>query len=463
MLEDIAAGHSCVIGLQSTGETCTSAYLDEEIADLRVERDLPATDTSIQYEDVPLPAMISTVSATARSFLRNHFPVKPHVEEGDIPPKPDFPVGGSEHQVMLYLQAEREREALVAQSNEEPDKRLIDARQMLAEQVGEMELPPNPLDSLIDSLGGESMVAEMTGRSGRVVRVGKGGKGIGFRYKARGGGSAKASKGLSSVGEVELDVLNVEERRRFQEGEKFVAVISDAASTGISLHASGKCASGVRRRVHYTIEQPWAADKAIQQLGRSHRSGQLSAPIYRTVVTNLGGERRFAAAVAKRMANLGALTKGDRRAASGGDLGEFNVDSKHGNVALQRVYACLVKESDVFPSKGTGEVLDGFVEQYGESAGLVKNPNLSDSENQAFFRLSCLRKLSEYLRLVGLGEETDIRKKADVKVFLNRIMSLPVGPQNLLFALFDSTLKDVIMTAKESGWYVVKLYMRHRR
>ena len=425
-------GHAVVIGLQSTGEAGMQVALEELAESLR-----KSDSEKIDFDDVALPCLVSTCASIMMNFVRNHFPIA--LPPPEAPKIPAIPPNGfsseaerAEHQ-RLSLLADR----IAKMPAPAPIPELVQRRAEILESICRLNLPPNPLDDIIDRLHVDN-VAEMTGRSGRILKDEKTGM---YRYVKRFGGPSKQkSYGLSMPvnKEDENDRLNIVEKRSFMDGKKSVAIISDAASTGISLHADTRSKAGHKRRVHFTIELPWAADKAIQQLGRTHRTFERSAPIYKMVVTELGGERRFAAAVSKRMASLGALTKGDRRAATGADLSDFDIDSIFGRRSLNRVYISLRERPPNPPSRNTNAILDDF----------VANPDIAsqlrdlDEEGK---RIQALLAASEALEDVGLTGEPV------VKVFLNRIAGLEVTRQNLAFSLFMSTLDDVIADAKATG------------
>ena len=424
-------GNCVVIGLQTTGEA------QDNMAELKVG------------EDVTQFGFVSTTREMLINFLDTHFPTT-YVDAAD----------GSlgDNNAPLDWAKERNGEAEVEYTGHfhtnaplKVDEELIAEKDELIRQVIHLDLPPNFLDAMIDELGGPDNVAELTGRSGRVVR-----RGSKLLYEAR--GSTTSKKGSSISGDGDVVGVNIAEKNAFMNGEKFVAIISDAASTGISLHAC-QGVKNDRRRIHVTIELPWSADKAIQQLGRTHRSNQTSGPIYVMCSTNIGGERRFVAAVARRLQSLGALTRGDRRAATGIDLSDGNLDSALGRQALKKMYEALVASESTLPNGLTIEgVMSHVSEQDLQGAPITTWQELKSELRSALVELGVQVGLRadglsveeiELLREIGPGHK-DI---GDVRKFLNRLLGLNVRTQNLMFAYFAEALESEIKLAKAEGKY----------
>src|SRR5438046_978734 len=145
---------------------------------------------------------------------------------------------------------------------------------------------------------------------------------------------------------VPMQRVNVHSMEQFQSGKCRIAIISDAGSIGISLHASNR-ALNRQRRVHITLELGWSADKQMQCFGRTHRSDQAEPPEYVLLHTELGGEKRFSSTIARRLASLGALTKGDRRSADSGDLAKYNFETEEGRAALCLMLRRIVEGGNV--------------------------------------------------------------------------------------------------------------------
>ncbi|XP_018901680.2 protein strawberry notch isoform X2 [Bemisia tabaci] len=293
-------------------------------------------------------------------------------------------------------------------------ERACEMKEELLEKIEELgeKLPPNTLDQLIDELGGPENVAEMTGRKGRVVSTEDGG----IQYESR------------SEVDVPLETLNLTEKQRFMDGEKDIAIISEAASSGISLQ-SDRRAKNQRRRVHITLELPWSADRAIQQFGRTHRSNQVNAPEYIFMISDLAGERRFASIVAKRLESLGALTHGDRRATETRDLSQYNIDNKYGRSALESTMKTIMGyESPMVPPPK--DYSGDFFKDVADAllgVGFIVNSESNPG-------------------VLMLDKDYNNMSK-----FLNRILGLPVELQNRLFKYFTDVLEYIIRQAKRAG------------
>ncbi|XP_052445140.1 protein strawberry notch homolog 2 isoform X3 [Carassius gibelio] len=424
--KELEAGKCVVIGLQSTGEARTREVLDEN--------------------DGHLERFVSAAEGVFRSLVLKHFPSEKQRREKGAGNKrkrkprgrqPKQPRHGTDVAGVINISddSSTESDVLDSDSNSSPDSvqdnnddvifvdqtsyqmaRLEEKKQGLLNKIAELgkELPLNTLDELIDKFGGPEQVSEMTGRKGRVVRRPDGS----VRYESR------AEQGHT------IDQINVKEKDRFMNGEKLVAIISEAASSGISLQAD-KRVKNQRRRVHITLELPWSADRAIQQFGRTHRSNQVTAPEYIFLISELAGERRFASIVAKRLESLGALTHGDRRATESRDLSKYNFENKYGAKALDKTTKAILGQID---SK-------------------VPPPQDYPGGDAMFFKdmkhgMMDVGMLCSQSRL-GINTEKD----CNISKFLNRILGLEVHKQNSLFQYFTDNFDYLIEKDKKEGKY----------
>ncbi|EDV57981.1 protein strawberry notch homolog 1 [Drosophila erecta] len=295
-------------------------------------------------------------------------------------------------------------------------ERCINMREMLLEKIEILgkRLPPNTLDKLISELGGTNLVAEMTGRRGRVVRS----EYDGYKYEPR------------CENDSSMDLVNYREKQRFMDGSKHVAIISEAASSGISLQ-SDKRVSNQRRRLHITLELPWSADRAIQQFGRTHRSNQVNSPEYVFVITDLAGERRFASTVAKRLESLGALTQGDRRATDARDLSQFNIDNSIGRSALENVMQLLTSDKPLDQSQVPQSYKGDFLYDCCVAMAGVGMINVREENKVKVFSVE--------------------KDSNNISKFLNRILGCRVEVQNALFKFFLDKMYSLIMQMKRTG------------
>ena len=191
-------------------------------------------------------------------------------------------------------------------------------------------LPPaSPLDLLKDKLGGADAIAELTGRSSCMEPV-------------------QSNEGVTTWIKKPRTAKIPTERTAFQCDKKHIAIISMACSTGISLHAHKEDS---RRRTQMLFELPYSSVAAMQQLGRTHRAGQSSAPKYVLLSSDYGPEKRFSATVAAKLTTLGAISTGDRAAhVSGQQLkldGAAGLDAEHQSVNVKHAVATLLRDDTV--------------------------------------------------------------------------------------------------------------------
>lgn len=285
--DDLTKGASAVIQIVTTGEALLNRRLDgvsdAERADLNL--DLTPREYVLDYLENAFPVELQRVIDDGEGVVTTETVID---EETGAP--------------VISREAEDMRGALIC-------------------QLGALDSVPTAIDQILWAFGPDA-VAEITGRKQRPV--------------FRGDGDMRKlmieSRPASS---------NAAETKAFMDGTKRVLIFSEAGGTGRSYHAAHTVLNQDRRH-HYLLEPGWRADGAIQGLGRTHRSAQMSAPLYRVPATDVQGQKRFTSTIARRLDTLGALTKGERQTGSQGLFrAEDNLESPIARSALRAFLAAI--------------------------------------------------------------------------------------------------------------------------
>ncbi|CAM5293170.1 hypothetical protein AFEL58S_00331 [Afipia felis] len=351
---DLDAGHAAVIQIVSTGE----ALMERRLAEI------PTEDWGdVQVDITPREYVLD--------YLAHSFPVQlyePFTDsEGNLSSRPVYRDG----------QPVESREAVAR-------------RDRLIEKLASLPPVPGALDQIVQRFGTD-IVAEVTGRSRRVIR-----------------------KGDRLMVENRAASANLAETAAFMDDTKRILVFSDAGGTGRSYHAE-LSARNCRLRVHYLLEPGWKADAAIQGLGRTNRTNQAQPPLFRPIATDVKAEKRFLSTIARRLDTLGAITRGQRQTGGQGLFRpEDNLESHYGRDALRQLYMLLVR----------GKVEGCSLQTFEASTGL----KLMDAN--------------------GIKDELP-----PITTFLNRMLALTIDLQNVLFTAFEQLLTARIEGAIASGTY----------
>jgi hypothetical protein len=304
-----------------------------------------------------------------------------------------FPVAQQEQYIDPNTGKTDSRQAVDSEGKAIVNLEAVAMRDKLLNDLATIRCPDGPLEMIINHFGYKN-VAEVTGRSRRVVRT--------------------IIDGIERT-EIQTRSSNraMAEAKDFQDGRRQILIFSDAGGTGQSYHCDALAANQARR-VHYLVQAGWVADQAVQGFGRTHRSNQVVPPLYKLVSTNVQAQRRFVSTIARRLDQLGALTKGQRDAASQGIFTQAdNLESPWARSALVQFFR------DLYGRKVEGITIDEFQNQTGLTL-VTSDGALRDD----------LPPISQ---------------------FLNRLLSLELTRMDQVFEAFDLRLRKIIQMASDAG------------